>query len=94
MKLIAVLMLMCGLAGAQQTQKPLDGQPWDFGVWAGGGLSVPGGTKDTHLMNAGLRLGKFFELRAESVAAVPGSQAAGRRTNETIPWSASLTGGC
>jgi len=41
MKLIAVLMLLCGLAGAQQAQKPLDGEPWDFGVWAGGGLSVP-----------------------------------------------------
>jgi len=40
--------------------KPLDGQPWDLGVWAGGGFSVPGGTKDTHTMNAGIRLGKVL----------------------------------
>ena len=45
-------------AGAQS--KPLDDQPWDFGVWAGGGFSVPGGTKDTHTMNAGVRLGKVL----------------------------------
>src|SRR5215472_10984240 len=40
--------------------RPLNGQPWDFGVWAGGGFSVPGGTKDTHAMNAGIRLGKVL----------------------------------
>jgi lipid A 3-O-deacylase len=45
---------------AAQSSKPLDGQPWDFGVWAGGGFSVPGGTKDTHTMNAGVRLGKVL----------------------------------
>ena len=68
MKLIAVLMLFCGLASAQQTPPglddsavlPLNGKPWDFGVWAGGGVSVPGGTKDTHVMNVGLRLGKVL----------------------------------
>ena len=43
-----------------QSSKPLDGQPWDFGVWAGGGFSVPGGTKDTHAINAGVRLGKVL----------------------------------
>ncbi len=43
-----------------QSSKPLDGQPWDFGVWAGGGFSVPGGTKDTHTINAGVRLGKVL----------------------------------
>jgi hypothetical protein len=43
-----------------QSSKPLDGQPWDLGVWAGGGFSVPGGTKDTHTMNAGVRLGKVL----------------------------------
>jgi len=41
-------------------EKPLDGQPWDLGLWAGGGLSVPGGTKDTHVFDAGLRLGKVL----------------------------------
>jgi len=24
-----------------QSSKPLDGQPWDLGIWAGGGFSVP-----------------------------------------------------
>ncbi|HEY7404598.1 MAG TPA: acyloxyacyl hydrolase [Candidatus Angelobacter sp.] len=43
-----------------QSSKPLDGHPWDFGVWAGGGFSVPGGTKDTHTINAGARLGKVL----------------------------------
>jgi hypothetical protein len=45
-------------AGGQS--KPLDGQPWDFGIWAGGGFSVPGGTEDTHVFNGGLRLGKVL----------------------------------
>lgn len=43
-----------------QSSKPLDGEPWDFGVWAGGGFSVPGGTKDTHAINIGARLGKVL----------------------------------
>jgi hypothetical protein len=43
-----------------QTSKPLDGEPWDFGVWASGGFSVPGGTKDTHAIDAGVRLGKVL----------------------------------
>ena len=41
-------------------ERPLAHEPWDFGVWAGGGFSVPGGTKDTHTMNAGVRLGKVL----------------------------------
>jgi hypothetical protein len=45
---------------ANGQSKPLDGQPWDFGVWAGGGFSVPGGTKDTHAINVGARLGKVL----------------------------------
>jgi hypothetical protein len=39
---------------------PLDYKPWDFGVWFGGGLSVPGGTKDTRAINAGVRVGKVL----------------------------------
>src|SRR5215471_10967210 len=61
LRAMSVLMLFSALfASAQQTEKPLDGQPWDLGVWAGGGFSVPGGTKDTHTMNAGVRLGKVL----------------------------------
>jgi lipid A 3-O-deacylase len=54
-----LLFVLSGWACAQDS-KPLDGQPWDLGVWAGGGFSVPGGTKDTHTFNAGLRLGKVL----------------------------------
>jgi len=52
---LLLVLLACGAASAQD--KPLDGNPWEVGFWAGGGLSVPGGTKDTHMMNAGLRFG-------------------------------------
>ena len=41
-------------------EKPLAHKPWDFGVWAGGGFSVPGGTKDTKTFDAGVRLGKVL----------------------------------
>ncbi len=40
--------------------KPLDRKPWDFGIWADGGFSVPGGTKDTQIVSAGGRLGKVL----------------------------------
>jgi len=33
---------------------------WEFGVWTGGGTSVPGGTKDTQVMNLGGRVGKVL----------------------------------
>jgi hypothetical protein len=59
-----MLLLFCGLAAAQSSKSlnngPLSNDPWDFGVWAGGGLSVPGGTQDTHAFNAGARLGKVL----------------------------------
>jgi len=60
MKLIAFLLFVCSVATGQQPSKPLDGQPWDIGVWAGGGFSVPGGTKDTQVIDAGVRLGKVL----------------------------------
>ena len=60
MKLIAVLLLFCGMAAAQDVPKPLDDHPWEFGQWLGGGLSVPGGTKDVRTVNLGLRLGKVL----------------------------------
>ncbi len=60
MRLIALVVFVCAGASAQQTSKPLDGQPWDFGVWAGGGFTVPGGTKDTQAIDAGVRLGKVL----------------------------------
>ena len=51
--------MLTGLATAQSSN-PLAGEPWDFGIWAGGGLSVPGGTKDTQAFNFGLRFGKVL----------------------------------
>jgi hypothetical protein len=55
----AACFFMTGLAWAQ-TDKPLDATPWDIGVWASGGFSVPGGTKDTKVIDAGARLGKVL----------------------------------
>jgi len=57
---ICLLFLMSSILAKAQSSKPLDGQPWDFGVWAGGGFSVPGGTKDTQAVNVGVRLGKVL----------------------------------
>ena len=45
---------------AHGQSKPLERQPWDYGFWASGGFSVPGGTPDTHMVNAGVRLGKVL----------------------------------
>lgn len=59
MKLTGVFLLLCGMAAAQ-TSKPLDGKPWDIGIWGGGGFSVPGGTSDTQTFNAGVRFGKVL----------------------------------
>jgi hypothetical protein len=55
---LLLLMTFFSIFAGAQSSKPLDGHPWDFGVWAGGGFSVPGGTKDTTAFDAGIRLGK------------------------------------
>jgi len=60
LKLFTFLLLVCSLASAQQSSKPLDDQPWDLGLWSGGGFSVPGGTKDTQSFNLGIRVGKVL----------------------------------
>jgi lipid A 3-O-deacylase len=60
MKFLAVVLLFCGVCAAQRDSKPLDGQPWELSIWGSGGFSVPGGTKDTQMMNAGLRFGKVL----------------------------------
>jgi lipid A 3-O-deacylase len=59
MKLACAVVLLCALAGAQNSG-PLSDRPWDFGLWVGGGTSVPGGTKDTKLFNVGARVGKVL----------------------------------
>jgi hypothetical protein len=60
MRLAFITLLLSGLAIGQQASKPLDNQPWDYGFWVGGGVSVPGGTRDTQAMNAAVRLGKVL----------------------------------
>ncbi|HEY1936914.1 MAG TPA: acyloxyacyl hydrolase [Candidatus Angelobacter sp.] len=58
--LILLLAAISVFASAQESSQPLDGKPWDLGVWAAGGFSVPGGTKDTKAIDAGLRFGKVL----------------------------------
>jgi len=50
--LIAILML----ASVAWAQRPEQGGT-EFQIWTGGGHSVPGGTKDTGVWNAGVRYG-------------------------------------
>src|SRR3954466_7278867 len=65
---VLLLFCLCGVISAQASKphenekwdKPLDGKPWELGVWAGGGFSVPGGTRDTHVFNAAARMGKVL----------------------------------
>ncbi len=59
MKLVCALLLLCGLAVAQDSG-PMGDKPWDLGVWAGSGTSVPGGTKDTTPIVVGVRFGKVL----------------------------------
>jgi len=76
--LAALLLFLCSFAQAQA--KPEDGGH-EVQIWTGGGPSVPGGTTDTSVWNAGLRYGwiltrphgpGFFKGRFEyAVDAVP-----------------------
>jgi lipid A 3-O-deacylase len=60
MKTICLLMFFsyASLCLAQDASSALHEGAWDVGVWAAGGHSVPGGTGDTTVFDAGLRLGK------------------------------------
>jgi hypothetical protein len=58
--MLILVLVASALPAAAQSSKPLDGQPWDLGFWADGGFSVPGGTKDTKAISAGVRLGKVL----------------------------------
>jgi hypothetical protein len=60
-RLIAVLALLCGSALAQSLPSDsLEKGAWELGIWTGGGHSVSGGTSDTGLWNAGVRVGKVL----------------------------------
>jgi lipid A 3-O-deacylase len=60
MRFLATLVLFCSSAAMAQASKPLDGHPWELAIWGSGGFSVPGGTRDTQMMNIGLRFGKVL----------------------------------
>jgi hypothetical protein len=58
MKLAAVILLLCVCAAAQDfPSASIKKGTWEMGVWSGGGFWVPGGTEDTQVWNAGLRVG-------------------------------------
>jgi lipid A 3-O-deacylase len=58
--MLVLVLALSSLFASAQSAKPLDGKPWDLGIWADGGFSVPGGTKDTQIISAGGRLGKVL----------------------------------
>jgi len=56
-----VLLLSCAsIVAAQDVSSTLHDGAWEFGLWAAGGHSVPGGTGKTTVFDAGLRLGKVL----------------------------------
>lgn len=59
---LAVVLWFCAPAVLAQDlpSGSLPKHAWEFGVWAGGGHSVPGGTTDVSVFNAGLRVGKVL----------------------------------
>ena len=62
MKIAAVWLLLCSSFVSAQNL-PSDSLPkgaWEFGVWTAGGHSVPGGTGDTSVWDAGVRVGKVL----------------------------------
>ncbi|HVP43926.1 MAG TPA: acyloxyacyl hydrolase [Terriglobales bacterium] len=56
MRLAAVILLLCVSVAAQNSNSIHKGA-WELGIWTGGGTWVPGGTEDTQVWNAGLRVG-------------------------------------
>lgn len=61
MRLAAVILLLS--VGAAAQSYPADSikkGTWELGVFAGGGTWVPGGSEDTQVFNAGVRVGKLL----------------------------------
>ena len=59
MKLAAIVLLLC-VSVAAQTSDAIHKGAWNLGLFAGGGTWVPGGTEDTQVFNAGIRVGYLF----------------------------------
>jgi len=58
---LAVLVLFCASAFAQSLPSDsLEKGAWELGLWTAGGHSVSGGTADTSVWNAGVRVGKVL----------------------------------
>lgn len=64
MKLVAIVLLLCASAVAQ-TSNSIHKGTWELGIWTGGGTWVPGGTGDTQVWNAGLRVGYLLTDHVE-----------------------------
>ena len=64
MKLAAVVLLLCTSVAAQDSHSIHKGV-WELGVWTGGGTWVPGGTEDTQVWNAGIRIGYLLTEHLE-----------------------------
>ena len=59
--LIALLALLSASAFAQSLPSDLlEKGTWELGIWTAGGHSVSGGTADTGVWNAGVRVGKIL----------------------------------
>lgn len=59
--LIVILVLLSVSAFAQDLPSDsLQQGAWELGIWTAGGHSVPGGTSDTSVWNAGVRVGKVL----------------------------------
>jgi len=57
---LAIIILLLSVCVTAQTSDSFHQGTWELGVWTGGGTSVPGGTEDTQVWNAGLRVGYLF----------------------------------
>ena len=58
--LIAVALLSVAAWAQDLPSDSLAQGTWELGIWSAGGHSVPGGTSDTSVWNAGVRVGKVL----------------------------------
>ncbi len=60
---LALVLLACAclsVCAVAQTSNAIQKGTWELGIWTGGGTSVAGGTADTQVWNAGVRVGYLF----------------------------------
>lgn len=70
---LAVIILLLSACVTAQSSNSIQKGTWELGVWTGGGTWVPGGTEDTQVWNAGVRVGYLltdhFEYAVDLVPA-------------------------